>query len=120
MWRGKNARDRVNEINYKRIGAAFLALAAMLIDEDETISIIFRVAATILIYKWWKIDQWDDEKSDRFPLRALTIEGTTEETCYSDHRFQKAEETCHSKDVSVCSSEIIDDQENLSNSEISM
>lgn len=90
-WRGKNARDRINEINYKRIGAAFLALSAILIDEDETISIIFGIVAAIVIYKYWKIDQWDDEISDRVPLKVLTIEGTTEETCYSDFRFQKAD-----------------------------
>lgn len=86
-WQGKNAKERQDEHKFSKFGIAFVTTAGML--GCHPCGMIFRILGIIMFYKAWKISQWDNIRADRIPINDLTIEGCTEETCYSEFRFRK-------------------------------
>lgn len=86
-WRGKNARDRLDEILYKKLALYFMMTAVML--PQGILQHLMRANAYFAYRKYIEIDEWEDLPADRVAKIELTIDGCSEETCYSQYRFQK-------------------------------
>jgi hypothetical protein len=50
---------------------------------------VMRANGLVVYQRYLELDEWEDLPSDRVNITELTIDGCSEETCYSQYRFLK-------------------------------
>jgi nuclease HARBI1 len=86
-WQGKNVQDRLHSTFLKKLGAHFLMIAAML--PIGIFRHVMRVQAMIVHAKHQEIESWENLPADKVEVTDVTIDGCSEEECYSQFRFLK-------------------------------
>ena len=86
-WQGKNVQDRLHLAFLKKLCTFFIMSAVML--PAGILQHVLRAQAIIVYAKHQQIESWDDLPADRVDITDVTIDGCSEETCYSQFRFLK-------------------------------
>ena len=86
-WQGKNVQDRLHLAFLNKLCTFFLMSAVML--PVGILQHVFRARAIIAYARHQEIESWDDLPADRVDVTDVTIDGCSEETCYSQFRLLK-------------------------------
>ena len=86
-WRGKCAKDRMDEKFLRKLSVFFMSFAMIL--PQGIMQHLMRANGLLAYQRCLEIDEWEDLPADRIDVTELTIDGCSEETCYSQYRFLK-------------------------------